>query len=584
MNSLKVSTRLSIGFGLVVALLLVLSIVSLSGLSRLHRGLDQVARFNGREAALASAMRSSILERGLAVRNVVLLTDNASMKEEADRVSKQAERWRAAADQLAQTLRDDPNASDRERSMLAALLHGEEKLTPVMQKAIQLGLANDNAAAVKVLIEEVRPVQKPLLAQAAELAELEQKQSAEAADRANSTYDAVRIAMAAVIAFSALIAIGCGYVITRGIVRQLGGEPSVAQAITAEIAGGNLAVAVHVDQGNTSSLMASVATMRAQLSAVVARIKTSTDSIATASSEIAQGNVDLSARTEEQAASLEETAASMTQLTETVKQNADNARQANTLATRATDVVDMGNEAVQSMVGTIGEISESSTKISDITGTIEGIAFQTNILALNAAVEAARAGEQGRGFAVVASEVRSLAQRSAAAAKEIKELIESSVSKISDGVQQAREVGATMGEVKQAIKQVSDIVGEIAAASEEQSRGIEQVNQAVSQMDEVTQQNAALVEQSAAAAQSLDEQAKSLALAVAAFKLSDSDMPATRTAPAPSRARAPAPNASSLKRPPVTPSRSSKALASAETSEAAVGATASQRAESWETF
>jgi methyl-accepting chemotaxis protein len=204
-----------------------------------------------------------------------------------------------------------------------------------------------------------------------------------------------------------------------------------------------------------------------------------------------------------------------------VKQNADNARQANALASNATDMADSGNDSVQAMVSTIGQISSSSSKISEITGVIEGIAFQTNILALNAAVEAARAGEQGRGFAVVASEVRSLAQRSATAAKEIKELITSSVITIQDGAQQAAEVSATMGQVKLAIKRVSDIVGEIAAASEEQSRGIEQVNQAVGQMDEVTQQNAALVEQAAAAAQSLEEQANKLKDAVSVFEVTD---------------------------------------------------------------
>jgi methyl-accepting chemotaxis protein len=250
-------------------------------------------------------------------------------------------------------------------------------------------------------------------------------------------------------------------------------------------------------------------------------VRHAAESVTVASREIASGNTDLSARTEQQAASLEQTAASMTQLTETVKQNADNARQANALAMQATDKADAGNDVVQGMVRTIGEISGSSSKISDITGVIEGIAFQTNILALNAAVEAARAGEQGRGFAVVANEVRSLAQRSAAAAKEIKELIESSVALIRDGEQQANNVDSTMGEVKQAIKQVSDIVGEIAAASEEQSRGIEQISQAVTQMDGVTQQNAALVEQGAAAAQSLEEQARNLHSAVSMFRLAD---------------------------------------------------------------
>lgn len=258
---------------------------------------------------------------------------------------------------------------------------------------------------------------------------------------------------------------------------------------------------------------------------VMRSVRVAANSVAVASREIASGNADLSSRTEEQAASLEETASSMTQLTETVKQNADNAKQANMLASNATHLADSGNESVVAMVDTIRKISESSDKISEITGVIEGIAFQTNILALNAAVEAARAGEQGRGFAVVASEVRGLAQRSSTAAKEIKGLIEASVTTVQGGAQQAAEVGVTMGQVKQAIKQVSDIVGEIAAASDEQKTGIEQINRAVSQMDEVTQQNAALVEQAAAAAQSLDQQAGALNDSVAQFKLGDSVNP-----------------------------------------------------------
>ncbi|TKC92281.1 HAMP domain-containing protein [Trinickia terrae] len=259
----------------------------------------------------------------------------------------------------------------------------------------------------------------------------------------------------------------------------------------------------------------------AHVAGAISDVRTVAGVVHIAAVEIASGNEDLSARTEKQAISLEQTASSIAQLTEIVKQNTDNARQANALASRATGLADTGDDAVQGMVHTIGQISGSSTKISEITGVIEGIAFQTNILALNAAVEAARAGEQGRGFAVVASEVRSLAQRSAAAAKEIKELIDSSVAMIRGGAQQVSEVGVTMGEVRQAIKQVSDIVGEIASASEEQSRGIEQVNRAVMQMDGVTQQNAALVEQAAAAAQSLEQQAIKLKEAVSAFKVAD---------------------------------------------------------------
>jgi len=260
--------------------------------------------------------------------------------------------------------------------------------------------------------------------------------------------------------------------------------------------------------------------LMARVAEVISEVRLSSDSVSVASKEIAAGNIDLSARTEEQAASLEETAASMEELTSTVKQNTDNARQASTLAVDATQIADKGHEVVEMMVGTMGEISASSSKIAEITTLIEGIAFQTNILALNAAVEAARAGEQGRGFAVVASEVRSLAQRSSAAAKEIKDLIESSVNTVRHGSNQAQEVGRTTAEVQQAVRRVSDLIGEIASASDEQSRGIEQVNQAVTQMDEVTQQNAALVEEAAAAAQSLEAQASKMNDMVSVFTVS----------------------------------------------------------------
>jgi len=256
-----------------------------------------------------------------------------------------------------------------------------------------------------------------------------------------------------------------------------------------------------------------------QLTQIIDQIKEAAELIGTASKEIADGNVDLSQRTEEQAANLEETAASMEQLTSTVKQNADNARQANQLASSASAVAVRGGEVVDQVVQTMSAINESSKRVVDIISVIDGIAFQTNILALNAAVEAARAGEQGRGFAVVATEVRTLAQRSAAAAKEIKELIGNSVHKVEDGTQLVDDAGKTMREVVLSVKRVTDIMGEISAASQEQSLGIEQVNQAVTQMDEITQQNAALVEQAAAASESMREQAEHLAQAVAIFKL-----------------------------------------------------------------
>ncbi|MEX3672329.1 methyl-accepting chemotaxis protein [Paraburkholderia phenoliruptrix] len=326
-----------------------------------------------------------------------------------------------------------------------------------------------------------------------------------------------------------LIALAAGIVTAVLITRSITGPIRQSVVVAQAVAAGDLTSKVDVRRGDeVGQLLAALNTMNRQLSNFVSSIGITTESVTVASREIANGNTDLSSRTEEQAASLAQTAASMAELTETVKKNADNAWEANTLAVRATRMADTGNEVVEGMIAVIEKISGSSSKVSEITGVIEGIAFQTNILALNAAVEAARAGEQGRGFAVVASEVRSLAQRSAAAAKEIKELISSSVEMIGEGAQRATEVGSTMDHVKQAIKHVSDIVGEIATASQEQSRGIEQVNQAVMQMDDVTQQNAALVEQSAAAAYSLDEQATKLKNVVSVFRISDAHGTAPR--------------------------------------------------------
>ena len=317
-----------------------------------------------------------------------------------------------------------------------------------------------------------------------------------------------------------------GLIVTAGILltlrsirKSLGGEPEYAANIATRIADGDLTGKVDVKPGDKSSLLYTMQRMQESLTRTVTAVRRGVDEINVGSREIAAGNTDLSSRTEQQAASLEETAASMEELASTVKQNAENARQANQLAASASEVAVRGGSAVAEVVDTMQAISASSKKISEIVSVIDGIAFQTNILALNAAVEAARAGEQGKGFAVVAGEVRTLAQRSAQAAKEIKQLIEDSVGKVSIGSGQVERAGATMQEIVASVKRVTDIMGEISAASEEQSSGIDQVNLAVNQMDEVTQQNAALVEEAAAAAGSLEEQARQLSQAVSVFKL-----------------------------------------------------------------
>ncbi|KVD88934.1 hypothetical protein WS62_16515 [Burkholderia sp. ABCPW 14] len=310
-------------------------------------------------------------------------------------------------------------------------------------------------------------------------------------------------------------------VIIRNVRASLGGEPDEAATLAARIAAGDLTRPVAVRAGDETSMMAAMRDMQGRLQSTIGGIRLAAESIAAASHEIAAGNHDLSQRTEQQAASLEETAASMEELTATVKQNAENARQASGLANSASEIALKGNDVVSRVIGTMGEINDSSQKIADIIGVIDGIAFQTNILALNAAVEAARAGEQGRGFAVVAGEVRSLAQRSATAAKEIKQLIDASVERVHNGSALVGQAGTTMTEILQAVRRVTDIMGEIAAASEEQSSGISQVGRAVTQMDEMTQQNAALVEEAAAAASSLQEQAARLRESVSAFQVGD---------------------------------------------------------------
>ena len=319
-------------------------------------------------------------------------------------------------------------------------------------------------------------------------------------------------------ALAAVLLVICS-MIGRSLLRQLGAEPSYTAEVTQRIAAGDLSVSVELKENDNASLLYSIKTMRDSIAGIVGQVRTGTDSIVTASGEIASGNLDLSARTEEQASSLEETAASMEELTSTVRQNAENAQQANTLAIEASQLATDGGQVVSQVVDTMESIKDSSGKIADIVNIIDGIAFQTNILALNAAVEAARAGEQGRGFAVVATEVRTLAQRSASAAKDIKTLIGESVAQVEQGGALVQQAGDAMEKVVVSVRQVAQIIGEIAVASQEQSAGIHQVNQAIGQMDEVTQQNAALVEEAASASESLKEQAHLLAEAVSIFRV-----------------------------------------------------------------
>lgn len=345
------------------------------------------------------------------------------------------------------------------------------------------------------------------------------KDAADAMDAAEATRSRAIALSLSLLVVASLLAGVTAVLFSRAIARRIGGEPDAACAVAHQIAEGNLKVAVPVREGDQHSLMAEMGAMRDGLVRMVDEVRRGVDAIATASTQIAQGNTELSSRTELQASSLEQTAASMEQMASTVHSSSDSARLASQLATSTAEIAVRGGDAVSQAVSTMSEIQQSSRRISEIIGVIDGIAFQTNILALNAAVEAARAGEQGRGFAVVASEVRALAQRSASAAREIKTLIGESVAKVDTGNTVVTQAGATIGEVVSQVRRVADLIAEVTSSTVEQTQGIEQVNQAVGELDQATQQNAALVEQTAAATGSLRQQAATLAGTVAVFKV-----------------------------------------------------------------
>ncbi|MDQ2147582.1 methyl-accepting chemotaxis protein [Alcaligenaceae bacterium C4P045] len=519
MNQLKVVTRLTLGFGTLLLLVLLIAGMGLFGLSSVRERLREISDVNNVQGRLAAEMLESVMDRSIAVRNIVLMNDPQVVRTESDRIARQDKIYAAAYTELGRTFVESTSTVQKERDLHARLKSEEAATTSLIARVVTLGANREIAAAMKMLVEEVRPRQTVWLASLRELVDVETQLNREAAQAAGEDYDRTVTVTLFAVALALLLGALAAFLITRSILRQLGGEPHSAQVCASEIASGNLMVNMHVARGDSTSLMASLEAMRQQLSNVVSGIQSSAESISSASGQIAQGNVDLSQRTEEQAASLEETAASIEQLTSAVKQNTESAQQGSVLAASASETASAGGQVMGRVVTTMQDIKTSSARVADIISVIESIAFQTNILALNAAVEAARAGEQGRGFAVVASEVRTLAQRSATAAKEIKQLIETSVQHVSSGSVLVAEAGQTMEEVVRSVKRVTDIMGEIASASSEQSTGIEQVNIAVSQMDSVTQQNAALVEEAAAAAQSMSEQASSLLQAVAQFRV-----------------------------------------------------------------
>jgi len=530
MRQFTIRTRMIGAIAIVLALLALVGGAGLTGLLRLQSLSTAFMASSFADSNSLASLRTALGEMRLAEKEMIV---NYEKAEEVTRFSGQ---WAAARERIVAQLKTLQAGTPDEGTALATRMETElaayaTAMAPVIKQLENSGYDSATVAnrvmgrakeAIGAAEKTVAELQKALGTEGAH---------AEAARQAMTRQTITLFAVALGIAI--LIVVPATLINMQSICRPM----TEAQALAASIARGDLTNQITlIGRDESTQLMQALSDMQESLRTLVGQVRNSTDSISTASTEIATGNQDLSARTEQTASNLQQAASSMEQLTGTVKQSADSARQANQLASSAAEVAARGGSVVSQVVTTMDEINASSKKISDIIGVIDGIAFQTNILALNAAVEAARAGEQGRGFAVVAGEVRSLAQRSAQAAKEIKALIGASVEKVDSGSRLVADAGKTMSEIVGSVQRVSDIIGEITAASSEQSDGIGQVNTAVTQLDQMTQQNAALVEESAAAAESLRDQAKRLASVVATFRL---DAHAAPAAPAPVALAAP---------------------------------------------
>ena len=510
-SDIKISTLLKLGFGLLAFLIVLMGTLSFFKASGAQSAFDNVVDNRYPKISALHKVNDRLNDSSRLMRDMMLLSDGDEVKKAGQTITNLQKENTEALAKLDPTFK-----SEKGRALFKALSDVRGQYLPVSQRVVSQAASSSQEMAKIALQTELVPLEQKYFAAVEDMITFQEEQTLAAKADAGSAISQIRTTSVTASAIALFVALFAAYWITRAITLPINQAVAVARAV----AGGDLTYALDAQgSSETGQLLHALKDMQSGLVKVVSDVRHGSEGVATASAEIAQGNQDLSARTEAQASALEQTAASMEELGSQVKQNADHARQANQLAMNASTVAAQGGEVVGQVVQTMKGINESSRRIADIISVIDGIAFQTNILALNAAVEAARAGEQGRGFAVVASEVRSLAGRSAEAAKEIKTLIGASVERVEQGAALVDKAVATMDEVVSSIRRVTDIVGEISSASSEQSAGVAQVGEAVSQMDQVTQQNAALVEQMAAAASSLKSQANELVQTVAVFKL-----------------------------------------------------------------
>jgi len=523
MKNLKIGTRLAFSYAAVLLLMAIVIVVTLGRMGDMKEATDRVVNTSMKNQRNVAEWAKIIEVNRVLVEMAYHTPEQEQVKIIGDRIAAGSVRSTELQQTIKAGLRNPKSQAQLEEVVAARVPYAAARKALLAAK-----MAGDTEGARRIFETQMLPTSVVYVDSISKLAAAQQKSAEKFVADAFAAHDTARTTLIGLGSLAMVLGVIFGIFITRSIVRPIQDAVAVADRVSSGDLGSEFTVTT---RDETGQLMTALQKMNDNLLGIVRQVRTGTETIATASAEIAEGNLDLSRRTEQQAGSLEETASSMEELTSTVRQNADNARRANTMASEAASIAGQGGAVIAQVVGTMSEINASSRKIVDIISVIDSIAFQTNILALNAAVEAARAGEQGRGFAVVASEVRNLAHRSAAAAKEIKGLIDDSVQKVEAGTSLVDNAGTTMTNIVHSISLVAGIMSEISHASDEQSAGIEQVNAAITEMDQATQQNAALVEQAAAAAGSMQEQAAHLADVVSVFK-TDVHVGAVRTAPA----------------------------------------------------